>query len=111
MKITKICLENFLSYGQRCDINLQDISFLVGPNGSGKTNLLKAIITMGKVLAGQGKDIDPGAYSYDQSKPFSIEFEINYQIRRNRLFAIGLRLLMQAKTALTLWISLSFPIF
>jgi len=58
MKITKICLENFLSYGQRCDINLQDISFLVGPNGSGKTNLLKAIITMGKVLAGQGKDID-----------------------------------------------------
>jgi hypothetical protein len=40
--LKRVRLENFRSIG-RCDVALQPLTLLVGPNGSGKTNFLDAL--------------------------------------------------------------------
>lgn len=39
-KLTRISVENFKSIGERQDLNLSDVTVLIGANGSGKSNLL-----------------------------------------------------------------------
>ncbi len=53
--IAKITLENFFSFGKKTEILLNpDINVLVGINGSGKSNLLKAIKLLYEGVAGEG---------------------------------------------------------
>lgn len=44
MKLTTLRLSNFQCFGpEPCEIHLQDLIFLIGPNGSGKTAALQAL--------------------------------------------------------------------
>lgn len=44
MKPQTICLHNFQSFGEAStDIDLDDLTYLIGPNGSGKTAALIAL--------------------------------------------------------------------
>ena len=53
--ITKITLENFFSFGSDTTIELNSgVNILVGINGSGKSNLLKAIKLLFEGIAGEG---------------------------------------------------------
>ena len=42
LEITRVALENFLSFAT-CDVKLRQLTFLVGRNGSGKSNFLYAL--------------------------------------------------------------------
>lgn len=53
--ISKITLENFFSFKQPTTIELNpDINILLGINGSGKSNFLKAIHLLQESIAGKG---------------------------------------------------------
>lgn len=44
MKLDTLRISNFQSFGQEpTEIKFEDISYLIGPNGSGKTSTLQAI--------------------------------------------------------------------
>lgn len=47
MKLARLYISNFRSFGHACtDINLGDMTFLIGPNGTGKTAVLQALARM-----------------------------------------------------------------
>jgi AAA15 family ATPase/GTPase len=53
--ITKITLENFFSFKQPTSIALNpDINILLGINGSGKSNFLKAVHLLYESIVGSG---------------------------------------------------------
>lgn len=53
--LSKITLENFFSFGESTTIDLNSgVNILVGINGSGKSNLLKAIHLLYEGIAGEG---------------------------------------------------------
>lgn len=53
--LAKITLENFFSFGEKTEIPLnKGVNILVGINGSGKSNLLKAIRLLHEGVAGKG---------------------------------------------------------
>ena len=45
MKISRIQISNILTFSEEdpLDITLTDLNYIVGPNNSGKTNLLRAL--------------------------------------------------------------------
>jgi len=49
------CLVNF-------ELNLQDLTLLVGPNGVGKTSVLDVVFALRQLLAGTAKVTDLGAF-------------------------------------------------
>ena len=71
-KITKIHLQNFQAIAGPTDINLGDITFLIGPNSVGKSAVHDAIKFFQHVLDKGYEDIyKPGfvaARNYDRSK-------------------------------------------
>lgn len=75
MKITSLQLRNFLSYGE----DTQEITFnngnnfIVGPNGSGKTNVVRAIKLVGLCL--EKNSVDLGKYDPDIN--LNIELELS----------------------------------
>ena len=44
MYLTKIKLENFLSYKEPVELEIDNKAIIVGANGSGKSNLLRILI-------------------------------------------------------------------
>ena len=53
--IARIILENFFSFGEPVSVELNpDINVLVGINGSGKSNFLKAIFLLSESITGEG---------------------------------------------------------
>jgi AAA15 family ATPase/GTPase len=60
MRIKKITIENALSFGEgddKLEIELGDINFIVGPNNSGKSNVMRVTYHFRKNLEvlGYGK--------------------------------------------------------
>lgn len=56
MKITTLRLSNFQSFGpERTTIDLDDMTYVLGPNGSGKTAVLEALSRLFSPLAAQRK--------------------------------------------------------
>ncbi len=43
MKLQTVRLSNFQSFGERTELQLDEITYLIGPNGSGKTAVLQAL--------------------------------------------------------------------
>lgn len=79
IKIKKIKLKNFLSFGpELTEIDLSDVTHIVGPNDSGKTNLIRAVRLVIKIL--RGEMVDPQEYFHDRNElqPFSIEIELKF---------------------------------
>ncbi len=60
MRITSLQIRNFLSYGEKKqNINFKEgINFIVGPNGSGKTNVVRAIKLIASCLEEYEKDLE-----------------------------------------------------
>ena len=75
MKIKKVALENFLSYGKREEIKLGDLSLIVGPNGAGKTNLVRALTLLSKILV-ERTIPDIQSYAHSPKEPFTVEVEL-----------------------------------
>lgn len=71
--ITKITLENFFSFGQSTTIDLnRGLNIIVGINGSGKSNFLKAILLLFESIAGDGfENLFLGTWGGHQSVAFS----------------------------------------
>ncbi|MEV0182892.1 AAA family ATPase [Streptomyces sp. NPDC050625] len=56
MKITKLRLSNFQSFGsESTEIDLDDLTYVLGPNGSGKTTVLEALSRLFSPLEAQRK--------------------------------------------------------
>ncbi len=88
--LTKITLENFFSFGRSTTIELNSgINLLVGINGSGKSNLLKAIKLLYDGVIGEGfektflKDWSGfgavGNFNEDQKDFIKLEFEFDVE--------------------------------
>lgn len=62
MKITTVRLSNFQSFGpEPTAVDLDDLTYVLGPNGSGKTAVLEALSRLFSPLAGQ-RQIRPGDF-------------------------------------------------
>jgi len=77
VRITRISLNNFLSYSDEREIKLKDLNLLVGPNGAGKTNVLRAVTFVDRALSRQLTSTDSQSYAYDTSKPFTVRLGIS----------------------------------
>jgi len=52
MKITKFEVTNYRSIAKKSTLPLGDLTVLIGPNNAGKSNLLRALVTAARILAG-----------------------------------------------------------
>lgn len=63
--LTRVVLENFKSI-EFCDVHLQPLTFLVGKNGSGKSNFLLALRFLQRAMRSELKDtVDPRTQIYE----------------------------------------------
>ncbi|MFP3131547.1 MAG: AAA family ATPase [Nitrososphaeria archaeon] len=96
MQVTKLMLENFLSFKEKTEFELGELTILIGPNGSGKTNVMRALKFLGDHL-----DMDistrsatPDLYYFnDTLKPLRISAEIKVNDKERKLIEDFLRLL------------------
>ncbi|MHB1708971.1 MAG: AAA family ATPase [Thermoplasmataceae archaeon] len=72
MKIKKVTITNVRNFRDRTDIDLSEYNVFIGKNGSGKSNLAKAIFQVADVQFNKGFN-PPTPFQGDYSKPFSIE--------------------------------------
>jgi energy-coupling factor transporter ATP-binding protein EcfA2 len=84
VRITRICLENFLSFSDRQEIELKDLNLLVGPNGAGKTNVLRAVTFVGRALTKPFSWTDLSPFAHDVSKPFTVELGVSLSDEEKR---------------------------
>jgi len=56
--LTHICLENFKSFKQRAELQLAPITLLYGPNSSGKSSIIQAMMYGYEVIANDWLDVD-----------------------------------------------------
>jgi putative ATP-dependent endonuclease of OLD family len=84
MAISRIHIENYRSI-QSCDLNPKQMCALVGANGAGKSNMLRAINTVvGRGWVNVGSFCREDFYAHDPSRNIVIELEfdppIKYQV-------------------------------
>jgi predicted ATPase len=71
MRIKSIEVDNLLSYGDRQKISFSPTtSLIVGPNNSGKTNIIRIIKLLIKTIKNRGSYIRPNLHFSDESKAF-----------------------------------------
>ena len=56
--LTHICLENFKAYKARTELHLAPITLLYGPNSSGKSSIIQALMYAYEVIANDWLDVD-----------------------------------------------------
>ena len=56
--LTHICLENFKIHKQRTELQLAPITLLYGPNSSGKSSIIQAMMYGYEVIANDWLDVD-----------------------------------------------------
>ncbi len=79
MKIRKIALCNFLTFGEtEQSIDFDDLTTIVGPNDSGKTNIFRAITTAAAVLDRKITDARSLHHFGDIGKEFRIEIDVEF---------------------------------
>jgi len=97
MQVTKLILENFLSFKEKTEFELGELTILIGPNGSGKTNVMRALTFLGDHLdtdistRSATPDLD---YFNDTLKPLRISAEIKVNEKERKLIEDFLRLLV-----------------
>ncbi len=79
MKLLHLRARDFLSFGDReVRIPLDDFNVLVGPNNSGKTNVLRALTFVGERLRNPGLDTSPFYHRGDLGKGFEVEVGVRF---------------------------------
>ncbi len=79
MKLLYIRARNFLSFGDRdVRLPLEDFNVIVGPNNSGKTNVLRALTFVGERLRDPELDTSPFYHRADFGKGFEVEVGIRF---------------------------------
>ncbi len=75
MRIASVRIANFLSYGEREATfdELGDVNLIVGPNGSGKTNLFRALEYVGHALTGSAAPLHSYVHRLDDKRVVSID--------------------------------------
>src|SRR5687767_14693153 len=82
MLFTALKLVNFRSYGEQLFKFSPQLNLIVGPNGSGKTNLLEALYVLAATKSFRGKDqelVRQGAQQY--ALKAKLEGNLNIAIR------------------------------
>lgn len=79
MRLNKISLSNFLSYSkQETIVEFGPSTCVVGPNDSGKSNLIRAIEFVGNMLANRSSDVSAYYHNRDLSNPFNITVDVEF---------------------------------
>ena len=82
MRLKKISLSNFLSYSkQETIVEFGPSTCVVGPNDSGKSNLIRTIEFVGNMLANRSSDVSAYYHNRDLSNPFSITVDVEFSDR------------------------------
>jgi len=86
MKITRLKLSNLFSFD---DFSLKDldcgVNIIVGPNGSGKTNLVRALKLAKDVIEYRVRNVDFQSLLHDSSKSVSFKIEIEIELDKSEL--------------------------
>ncbi len=79
MRLRQIRLSNFLSYSkQETIIQFGPSTCVVGPNDSGKSNLIRAIEFVGNILADRSSDVSDYYHNLDLLNPFSLTIDVEF---------------------------------
>ena len=77
MKLQRVSLTNFLSFGESQEIALSGLVNIVGPNNSGKTNIFRAI-EFARVVLGPNLNTSKYYHNQDPSHPYRVELDIEF---------------------------------
>jgi len=94
--LTHICLENFKTYKQRIELQLAPITLLYGPNSSGKSSILQAMLYAYEVISHDWLDVDHCSLSPIDLGGFSNV--LNHSAEREEI-TIGLGYTLQGNLA------------
>jgi putative ATP-dependent endonuclease of the OLD family len=86
MIISGISLENFRSFRDRTDLDLQNINIFVGPNKAGKSNIIMCLQFLNAVTRNDWHNLyNSSIFDYDTNKMIRIEvvFKLDYNERLN----------------------------
>ncbi|MDG6898649.1 MAG: AAA family ATPase [Nitrososphaerota archaeon] len=79
MKLLYLGVRDFLSFGDRdVRLPLEGFNVIVGPNNSGKTNVLRALTFVGERLRNPGLDTSPFYHRADFGKGFEVEVGVHF---------------------------------
>ena len=79
MNIEEVRLKNFLSFGNdTTPIRLSRLTTIVGPNGSGKTSLLRAIEAVGSHMIRPRPLLEAYYHDGDVARPIKIEMDVEF---------------------------------
>lgn len=89
MKLRTLRIKNFLSFGdepQKLDFDSSPLSFVVGPNNSGKSNLFRALGFVGEAIANTYPPSDPSPYLSPRRRDF--EIAVGLHLDKDELAAV-----------------------
>lgn len=79
MRITRIEIENYKSFGDRVEVPLRGFNVLIGPNNSGKSNFLDALLFLSDLANGAKAGSLRGGYSsyvFDGDEDRAVGFDV-----------------------------------
>jgi AAA15 family ATPase/GTPase len=79
MKIISLNMRNFLSFGEEAQrLDFDSFNVIVGPNNSGKTNVLRTLSLVGKLFEDKTLDIIPFYYRGDLNREFEVRIGVEF---------------------------------
>ena len=79
MKLKSLLIRNFLSFGEEAQhLEFDSFNLIVGPNNSGKTNVLRTLSLVGKLFEDRAFDVIPYYHRGDLNREFKVEIEVQF---------------------------------
>ena len=79
MKLKSLNIRNFLSFGEKAQrLDFNSFNLIVGPNNSGKTNVLRTLSLIGKLFEDRTFDTNPYYYRGDLNSEFEVKIEVEF---------------------------------
>src|SRR5688500_854029 len=86
MKLNSITLQNFRSFKNEWILRLKNLNFLIGSNGSGKSNVIEAIkLLNGLAIGSPYRPIKDLSFDRSLEKRVVVEVELELTIKERRL--------------------------